>query len=117
LDIERLRKLVRCVLVVLVVLASLGVAGLGIAGLVGWVRVGILLALGLGCLRALPGGSRAAGWLFAVWVGLSLILVGTEGEVTARLALDRAQLALGGGAAFLGLASLGLWGCTRDLRE
>jgi hypothetical protein len=116
-DIELSRKLVRWVLVGLVALASLGIAWLGISGFVGWVRVGILLALGLGCLRALPGGSRAAGWLFAVWVGLSLVLIGTVDEVVARLALERAQLAIGGGVAFLGLASLGLWGCTRDLGE
>ena len=111
-DVDPLRKPIRAVLLLLVALASAGVAWLGVAGLLSWMAVGALLALGLGTLRALPSGSRAAGWLFAVWLGLSLILVGTADEVVARLELGRAQLAVGGSVTFLVLSCLAVWSCT-----
>jgi diadenosine tetraphosphatase ApaH/serine/threonine PP2A family protein phosphatase len=116
-DVDPLKKLVRAVLLVLVALASAGAAWLGVAGLLGWMAVGALLALGLGTLRTLPGGSRAAGWLFAVWLGLSLVLVGTADEVVARVDLGRAELAVGGSVTFLVLACLAVWSCTHGGEE
>lgn len=115
--LARVKTLVRVLLVVLVAAASAGVAWLGFGEMLSWARVGALLALGLGCLRALPGGSRAAGWLFAVWLGLSLILLGTADDVIARVPLERTRLAIAGGGLFLALASLALWSCTRTGEE
>jgi hypothetical protein len=116
-DVDPLKKLMRAALAVLVAVASAGVAWLGVAGLLSWMAVGALLALGLGALRALPSGSPAAGWLFALWLGLSLILIGTADEVVARLALARVQLAVGGSVTFLVLACLAIWSCSPGEEE
>lgn len=108
------KTLVRFVLMAFVVLAGAGAAWLGVSGQLGWARVGALLALAVASVRTLPGGARVAGWLFALFVGLGLILVGTSGPVIEQLPWARIQVAVGGGAVFLLLSVTGLWACSPD---
>ncbi len=103
-----------------VVLSLLPVAGSALALFLAWngqlrfLSAVVICLLAVPAVRSLPGGSRAASWLFAVWVGLTLAFLARVDIVEQAFRGQRARLALAGGLAYLVLAASAFWACAGD---
>lgn len=105
------RALVRAGLALVVFAGTAGIILAAFRGLVGPWSAGILAVVALIALRWLPQGSRAAGWLTAVWVALALILLGWSEAVAQGVGLPKHRLALVGGVVYLIVAAAAFWAC------
>ena len=105
------RRTIRGLLMVVVVVGTGGLVFLLLKDLLSPISVvasGLFAGLSL---RSLPAGTRVAGWLFALWAGVSLVLVGRSTALTESLGMGNMDAALAGAVGFRVLAGTGFWAC------
>ncbi len=105
------RRLARLILCAIVLCGSVVAVWLGMAGQLRPLAAGVVCLLAMPSIRYLPGGTKAAAWLFAIWVGLTLALVARVDYIETVFAGDRARLAVAGGLSYLVLAGVAFWAC------
>ena len=101
----------RAGLALVVFAGTVGIILAAFRGFVGPWSAAILAVVALMTLRWLPRGSRAAGWLTAVWTASALILLGWSEAVAQGVGLPKHRLALFGAVFYLILAAVAFWAC------